>query len=157
MIRSSLFQGFVLRCGIWHLSTHTYAVSEIIPFSTKPLLILLKSAFLAKKSAFFWRKLYLYSKKWCWSCLRDFLFSVFARLKVTINDNISFTDYAPKIQLPDCYKLAVNWKNANDVTIPDMTPSSTFLRLFCFSCQAQLLVQVLCQYHLWFWSYGTFL
>ena len=39
------------------------------------------------------------------------------RFKVTINENISFTDYASGIQLPDCSKLAVNWKNGNDVTI----------------------------------------
>ena len=43
--------------------------------------------------------------------------SVFIRWKVTINENISFTDYASKIRLPDCSKLAANWKNHNDVTI----------------------------------------
>ena len=32
-------------------------------------------------------------------------------------ENISFTDYASGLQLPHCYKLAVNWKNINDVTI----------------------------------------
>ena len=36
---------------------------------------------------------------------------------VTINENINFTDYAPGIRLPDCSKLAINWKNDNDVTI----------------------------------------
>ena len=43
-------------------------------------------------------------------------FSVFIRWKVTINENISFTDYASEIRLPDCSKLAVNQKNQN-VTI----------------------------------------
>ena len=31
--------------------------------------------------------------------------------------NISSTDYSSGIRLPDCSKLAVNWKNSNDVTI----------------------------------------
>ena len=30
---------------------------------------------------------------------------------------ICFTDYAPRIQLPDSSKLAINWKNGNGVTI----------------------------------------
>ena len=36
---------------------------------------------------------------------------------VTVSGNISFTDYPSGIRLPDCSKLAVNWKNDNDVTI----------------------------------------
>ena len=39
----------------------------------------------------------------------------------------------------------------------EMTSSSNFLMLFCFSCQLQLLVQVFCQYHCQFWSYKNFL
>ena len=38
---------------IWHVKTHTYLVSENIPFSAKVLLILLMSAFFWNKSAFF--------------------------------------------------------------------------------------------------------
>ena len=30
---------------------------------------------------------------------------------------MSFTDYTSKIRIPDCSKLAINWKNGNDVTI----------------------------------------
>ena len=45
------------------------------------------------------------------------MFSVFVREKVIINGNISFTDYTSGIRLLDCSKLAVNWKNDNDVTI----------------------------------------
>ena len=30
---------------------------------------------------------------------------------------MSFTDYASRIQFPDCFKLAKNWKNNNDITI----------------------------------------
>ena len=42
-----------LKLEIWYVSTHTYIVSENIPFSTKALLILMMLAFLCKKSAFF--------------------------------------------------------------------------------------------------------
>ena len=38
---------------IWHVSKHSYLVSENIPFSTKVLLILLISAFFGKISVFF--------------------------------------------------------------------------------------------------------
>ena len=37
----------------------------------------------------------------------------------------------------------------------DMTSSSIFLMLFRYFCQVYLLVQVSCQYHYWFWSYGN--
>ena len=37
---------------IWYVSTHTYIVSENIPFSTKLLLILLMPAFFCEQSAF---------------------------------------------------------------------------------------------------------
>ena len=39
------------------------------------------------------------------------------RKKVTINENVCFTDYTSGIRLSDCSKLTVNWKNENDVTI----------------------------------------
>ena len=54
-----------------------------------------------------------------WELCLGFLifFSVFIRWRVTINENISFTGYTSKIRLQDCSKLAVNWKNQNDVTI----------------------------------------
>ena len=45
------------------------------------------------------------------------MFSVFVGQKVTINENISFTEYSRRIRLPDFSKLAINWKNYNDVTI----------------------------------------
>ena len=55
----------------------------------------------------------------CESCVRDFLvlFSVFVRYKVAIDENMSFTDYVSGIRLPECSKLAINWKNDNDVTL----------------------------------------
>ena len=34
-----------------------------------------------------------------------------------MNENVSFTDYTFGIRLPDCTKLAIKWKNVNDVTI----------------------------------------
>ena len=45
------------------------------------------------------------------------MFSVFVREKVTITENISFTDYASGIKLPDYSRLNLNWKIRNDVTI----------------------------------------
>ena len=53
------------------------------------------------------------------SCVRDFLvfFSVFVGEKVTVNENVSFTDHASGIRLPNCSKLAINRKNGNGVTI----------------------------------------
>ena len=35
----------------------------------------------------------------------------------TVNENVSFTDYASVTRLPVFSKLAINWKNDNDVTI----------------------------------------
>ena len=79
----------------------------------------------------------LYSNQYCQKYVRDVLvlFSVSVRQN-TINENVSFTDYAPGIQLPDCFKLVINWKNDNDVTIcwHDVIVKN-FLTLFCFSCQ----------------------
>ena len=43
----------MLETEIWHASTHTWVVSENIPFSTKTLSNLLMLAFFSKKSAFF--------------------------------------------------------------------------------------------------------
>ena len=45
-----------------------------------------------------------------------FLFWVFIRQKRTINENVSFTEYAPGIRPPDCSKLAINRKNGINVT-----------------------------------------
>ena len=44
------------------------------------------------------------------SCVRDFLipFAVFVRYKVTIDENVSFTDYVSGIRLPDSLKLPIN-------------------------------------------------
>ena len=64
------------------------------------------SSFICKRSAFFGQNSTFTQSK-----------SVKAVLKVTINENVSFTDYASGIRLPDCSKLAINWKNGNDITI----------------------------------------
>ena len=45
------------------------------------------------------------------------LLSVFLRKKVTVNKNISFTDYASTICLSDHSELAIHQKTKNDVTI----------------------------------------
>ena len=53
-------------------------------------------------------KKYLYSKKQCESCVRDFLvlFSVFLRQNVSITENIIFADSVSRIQPPGCSRLA---------------------------------------------------
>ena len=70
-------------------------------------------------SAFFLQKQLLYFKQQCENYVRVFLvlFSVFVRQKVTVNKNVSFTDYASGTSFPDCCKLNINRKNDNDVTI----------------------------------------
>ena len=85
------------------------------------------------------------------------LFSVFARQKVTVNENINFADSVSGIWPPDCTKLAKNQENGNDVKIFRQDAIVNFLTLFCFSCQFQLLVQVSWRDHLWFWNYDNFL
>ena len=56
------------------------------------------------------------------------LFSVFARLKVTINENVSFKDHGSGIRLPDCSKLAINRKKMTMTSqFDEMTSSSIFL------------------------------
>ena len=71
-----------------------------------------------KKAAFFSKNIPLLKaivQKLCYIFL--VLFSVFVRWKVTLNENVCFTDYASRIWLPDCSKLVINWKNSNDVPI----------------------------------------
>ena len=45
----------------------------------------------------------------------SYIFS-FCKIKVAIIENVSVIIYASGIRLPDCSKLAINWKNDNDVT-----------------------------------------
>ena len=54
-----------------------------------------------------------------WELCQIFFSSVFSfcKIKVTINENVSFLDYVCRIRLSDCSKLAINRKNDNDVTI----------------------------------------
>ena len=67
----------------------------------------------------FWQKQYLYSKQQYQSCVKDFLvlFSVFVRKKVIVNENVKFIGYACGIRLPDDWKLDINCKKDNDITI----------------------------------------
>ena len=76
------------------------------------------SIFLQKNSVFYLKK-YLYSKQYCENCVRDLLvlFSVFVRQKVTVNENVHFTDYASGIRVPDCSKLVMHPKTGNDSAI----------------------------------------
>ena len=52
--------------------------------------------------------------------------------KVTINQNVRFTDYASGISLPNNFRLAINWKNDNDITFSDMASSSKFFDVLFF-------------------------
>ena len=51
------------------------------------------------------------------------------------NENISFTDYASGIRLPDCSKLAKYWKNNNDIKIyrHDVISKTFWIVLFSLS------------------------
>ena len=71
--------------------------------------------FVCKKSAFYGKNSTFTQS----NSVRDFLavFPVFVRLKTTVNENVSFIDYASGIWLPDCFKLSINWKNDNNVPI----------------------------------------
>ena len=116
------------------------------------------SIFLQKISLFCPKK-YLYSKQQFESCVTDFLvlFAIFLRIMVTITENITFTDSVSGIRPPYCSKLAKNPEMTMMSQFSDMTSSSIFFTLFCFSCQIQLLFQDSCQYRNWFWNYDNFL
>ena len=62
----------------------------------------------------------------------QFCFQFFIRKKISINENVSFTVHASRIQLLDCSKLAINRKNDNYVTFAKMTPSSIFFNVVLF-------------------------
>ena len=49
---------------IWYICTHTYVISENIPFTTRTSLILLMPAFFSEKSTYFWQKQYVYSRSY---------------------------------------------------------------------------------------------
>ena len=87
-----------------------------------------------KKLSIFCKRQYFYSNHEYESCVRDslVLFSVFVRQKVTINENLSFTDYRSGLQLSNCSKLAINLKNDNNATNSDITPSSVFFDIAVF-------------------------
>ena len=63
-----------------------------------------------------------------------FCFQILQDKKATTNENVRFTDYTFRIELPEGSKLTMNRKNDNDVTIL-MTLSLNFLTIFCFSSQ----------------------
>ena len=45
---------------------------------------------------------------------------------------MSFTDYASRIRLLDCFKLAVNWKFDGDITNFNLKSSSNFFDFVLF-------------------------
>ena len=104
-------------------------------------------------------KKYLYSNQQCENCVRDFLvlFSVFVKQKATVTENITSADSVPESGL----RTAPNWPKIRKMTMTsqfsDTTSMSIFFTLLYFSCHVQVLVQVSCQYHHWFWNYDNFL
>ena len=80
------------------------------------------------------KKQYFYSKHEYEICVRDslVLFSVFVKQNVTVNENVSFTDYTSRLQLSNCSKLAINRKNDNEATNSDITPSSKIFDIAVF-------------------------
>ena len=87
----------MLETESWHASTHTCVVLENIKKQKSENI----------KSAFFGQ----YSKFTHSNSVRavlEIFRSVFSFYKVSINENISFTDYTSEIRLPNCSKLAIN-------------------------------------------------
>ena len=80
------------------------------------------------------KKQYFYSKHEYEICVRDslVLFSVFVKQNVTVNENVSFTDYTSRLQLSNCSKLAINRKNDNEATNSDITASSKIFDIAVF-------------------------
>ena len=79
-------------------------------------MILLTLAFFAKKSVFCDKdSTYIQT---VWELCNKFFSYIFnfCKIKVAIIENVSFINYASGIRLPDCSKLAINWKNDNDAT-----------------------------------------
>ena len=118
------------------LCKYTHIVSGNL-FNTWTPLILLMSALFLKKSVFLAKVVPPLSAVVWDLCERLFvLFSVFVRLKVKINENISITDHVSGIWLLDCSKLVINWKKwwwrHNLLTWRHCQISLTLL---CFSCQ----------------------
>ena len=92
------------------------------------------AAFFCKKSALFGKNSTFAQSNSVRAVLEIFWFC----FQVTVNENVSFTDYASGIRLPNFSKLTINRKNDNDVKISNMTSSSNFfdVDLFLLSCLA---------------------
>ena len=84
------------------------------------------SAFFGKKSTFTQRNGMRPTLETYW------LFSVFVRSKVILDESVSFIDHAKGMRLPDICKLAVNWKKDNDVTVSRHKLSSNFFGVAVF-------------------------
>ena len=115
------------------LCKYTHVVSKYRLCSTKVLLILLMSVFyFAKKSAFL-AKIIPLLKATVWQLCEKFFSFVFSfcKIKVTFNENVSFTDSSSEIRFLDGSKLAINRKNDNDITISQHDVIVKFF-LYCF-------------------------
>ena len=93
-------------------------------------------------------KIVLLLKAIVWELCWRFLFSLFVRYKVNINENISVIVYASGIRFPDCSILGINPKNDNDVIIfwHDVSVNvfwRSFVSLVNFSCWSRFHVNVI--------------
>ena len=118
---------------IWYVSTYTYVVSENLPFSTNTTLVFVMSAFFCKTSAFFTKNSPFTRSNIMRAVLEIFLvlFLRFVRLKVTINENVSFANYAFGIRPPEGSKLAINKKKMTS-QFADLPSLSNFFNVNVF-------------------------
>ena len=120
---------------IWYVSTHSCSFRKHTFQYHGPLNFAVVSIF--ANNQHFLAKMVPLLKAIVWQICYKFLvlFSAFARLKITFNENLSFTEYASGIRLLGCSKLVTNQKNDNDVKTCRHDVIINFLTLFCFSCQ----------------------
>ena len=133
----------LFRDSFWYVPTQTHLFIFIkYTFQYQGPLNFANSAIFLQKISIYFAKivpLLKYSKQQCESCVRYFLilFLIPVKQKDIFKENISFTDCASSIRLPDCSRLVINYKKSNTSQFADMNSSSIFLTLLCFFFQVQ--------------------
>ena len=74
--------------------------------------------------------------------------SVFVRKKITINENVSFTDHVSGIQLPDCSKLVISREFDNNIicrhdVIVNFFDAAVFLLSLLVTCPSFMSISLL--------------
>ena len=100
-------------------NTDTYLVSENRVYTARNSLILLIFVFFCKDLTILGKNSTFIQRNSISAVLKIFLalFSVSVRLEVVINEKLRIMDHAPKIHLPVCFKLDVNWKNGSYIIV----------------------------------------